>query len=230
MSAVQLVTGVIEARGLGIGVWVLFAVAAVLALTDWWAVAGEHRPVELFAKPATMLPLIVSAAAMPTSETVLRGWFVVGLVCSLVGDVFLMSQPPERWFVPGLAAFLVGHLAYIVGLLAGGVDRVAVVIGAVMVVAAVFVLGPKVLAGARREDPRLVSPVAAYIGVISVMVVCAIGSTVWLAILGAVLFYLSDLCIGWSSFVGPFRHSRLVIITTYHLAQALLVASIHLSR
>ncbi|MCD6285147.1 MAG: hypothetical protein J7M39_04450, partial [Anaerolineae bacterium] len=41
-------------------------------------------------------------------------WFVVALVFSLAGDIFLML-PDEKWFVPGLLAFLVGHLCYIVG-------------------------------------------------------------------------------------------------------------------
>ena len=43
------------------------------------------------------------------------------------------------------------------------------------------------------------------------------------AIAGALLFYLSDACIGWSRFVGDFPQSRMAIITTYHLGQIGLV-------
>ena len=43
-----------------------------------------------------------------------RPWFVAALALSLVGDVLLML-PRER-FVGGLVAFLLAHLAYIVGL------------------------------------------------------------------------------------------------------------------
>jgi uncharacterized membrane protein YhhN len=50
------------------------------------------------------------------------------------------------------------------------------------------------------------------------------------AFAGAILFYLSDLTIGWSRFVRDFRGSRLVVITTYHLAQILLVASLVVTR
>ena len=59
-------------------------------------------------------------------------WFVVALVFSLAGDVFLML-PNEDLFVPGLGSFLVGHVAYIVGLLVAGISPLALVVGVVVV-------------------------------------------------------------------------------------------------
>ena len=50
------------------------------------------------------------------------------------------------------------------------------------------------------------------------------------AFVGASLFYLSDATIGWSRFVKDFRSSGLVIITTYHAAQLLLVTSLLVAR
>jgi hypothetical protein len=44
----------------------------------------------------------------------MRTWFVVALALSLLGDVFLML--PVDLFVFGLGAFLLGHVAYTVGL------------------------------------------------------------------------------------------------------------------
>ena len=40
-------------------------------------------------------------------------FFVAALICSLTGDVLLML--PSDLFVAGLAAFLAGHLCYLVG-------------------------------------------------------------------------------------------------------------------
>jgi uncharacterized membrane protein YhhN len=111
-----------------------------------------------------------------------------------------------------------------------GVDGWALLVGAVVIAAAVTALAPRVIAGARAADPRLGLPVLAYVLVISAMVAGAAGSTVALAIVGAVLFYLSDLTIGWSRFVRQFRGSNLVIITTYHVAQVLLVWSLVIRR
>ena len=45
--------------------------------------------------------------------------FGLGIFFSLAGDVFLMvsyARFSDRWFLPGLAAFLFAHVSYIVGL------------------------------------------------------------------------------------------------------------------
>ncbi len=206
--------------------WALIAAAAVIAVVDWIAVGTQNRPLEYVAKPATMVPLILAAATIEAVRPDQTGWFVAALVCSLAGDVFLMLPNSERWFVPGLGSFLIGHVAYIVGLIIGGVDTVPLIIGVVIVAAGLAVVAPRIVRGAAATDPRLGLPVLAYISVISVMVACAIGTTLPLAIGGALAFYLSDACIGWSRFVAEFPRSRLAIITTYHVAQILLVLSL----
>jgi len=62
-------------------------------------------------------------------------------------------------------------------------------------------------------------PVALYIGVISTMVALAVSTGRPVLILGAVLFFISDACIGWSKFVKEFPGYKMAIITTYHLGQ-----------
>jgi uncharacterized membrane protein YhhN len=58
------------------------------------------------------------------------------------------------------------------------------------------------------------------------MVVAAVGTARPAAIVGALLFYASDACIGWSRFVREFPRHRLVIMITYHLGQIGLVLSL----
>lgn len=206
--------------------WVLMAFAAVLAVCDWVAVGTGNRRAEYVFKPATMVPLIITAAVLDPARPSEQWWFVAALVLSLAGDVFLMLPDEEKWFVPGLASFLVGHLAYIGGMWSSPLDGTGLVVGAIILAAVTLVGAPYVIRGAMRTDRRLGVPVLAYNLVIGVMVVSAIGSQVALAIVGAVLFLLSDFTIGWSRFVKDFPGARLVIITTYHLAQALLVLSL----
>ena len=85
------------------------------ASTGWrWrpAIAGWSTS----AKPAVVAALVVAAAVIPVDRTDLvdrRWWFVAALVFCLAGDVLLML--PRDLFVPGLAAFLVGHVLFIVG-------------------------------------------------------------------------------------------------------------------
>ena len=62
--------------------------------------------------------------------------------------------------------------------------------------------------------------------VISVMVASAVGTLDALAIVGACLFYTSDALIAWTRFIQDFRHGRLAVMVTYHLAQFGLVLSL----
>lgn len=204
--------------------WALIGATLVVAVADWVAVALERRTVEYVLKPLTMAVLIAAAiAADPVVSGPARGWILAGLVCSLVGDVFLML---EDHFVEGLAAFLVGHVAYVVALWQLGVEWPRFAVGVVLVAVLVAVIGRPIVVGARRRDERLTIPVGAYITVISVMVASAIGTGIWIAVVGAALFYASDAVIGISRFVRDFPHSRLVVMTTYHLGQIGLVLAL----
>src|SRR4051812_29735006 len=101
--------------------WAGLFVPLVVAVVDWVAVARGWKKLEYAAKPGVMLALLAwlglsaffnSAGAAPLI------WFAAGLLLSLVGDVLLMLPP--RFFIGGLAAFLLAHAAYIVGFSAGG--------------------------------------------------------------------------------------------------------------
>jgi uncharacterized membrane protein YhhN len=148
----------------------------VVAVADWAFVASGRRVGEYVCKPLTMVMLIATALRLDVSNHAVLVAFVIALVFSLIGDVFLML-PGERWFVFGLAAFLVGHLGYVVGLWLDGVSLGAFAIGLAVVVAAVAVIGRRILRGvAEGDDPALAKPVIAYIAVISLMVASAIGT------------------------------------------------------
>lgn len=205
--------------------WVLLGVALVIAAIDWFAVARGDTRLEYFAKPATMVPLIVAALVIEPVDAAMRTWFVVALIASLAGDVFLMLKRDEL-FVAGLGSFLVGHIAYIVGIVEGGISGWATLVGAIIVATAFGSLAPTIIKGASDTDRRLGVPVFVYVVVISIMVSLAIGSTVWVLIVGALLFYVSDFVIGWSRFVADFASAPLLIIVTYHLAQMALVTSL----
>lgn len=204
--------------------WWLLGLTLVVAAADWVAVGRSSRW-EYLLKPATMVPLIAAALVLDPVDDAARWWFVAALVASLIGDVLLML-PDERLFVFGLGSFLLDHVAYVAGLAAAGVGGVALLVGAIVVAVVMGSLGPRVVVAARRVDAALAVPVTAYIVVISVMVVFAIGSTVPIAIVGATLFAASDYMIGYSRFERAFPGSRLAIIITYHLAQVLLVVSL----
>ena len=205
--------------------YVLLAMALVAAVVDWVAVVDDDRKLEYLCKPLTVVLLILAALAIDPDSQNTRTWFVSALVFSLAGDVFLMLKERDL-FVPGLAAFLLAHLAYVGGFITGGVDALRLVLGVVLAGADVVAVGTRIVNAAHEKAPELVVPVVAYMGVISAMLVFAVGSGNGAALLGALLFFASDAMIGWNRFVRELRWAPLAIMVTYHLAQAALVWSL----
>lgn len=203
----------------------------MVAVADWTAVARDDRRLRRVTKPATLVLLIGVALTLDVDEPAVRAWFLAGLALSLAGDVFLLLPEDRRIgpvepFLLGLGAFLVGHLAYVVGMV---VDRRSIamsVVGVALVAVVATVVAPRILAGAARTAPALRLPVMGYMAVISLMVVAAFGRGVAVGIVGALLFYASDATLGWNRFVAPSRVAAVVVIVTYHLGQAALVLSL----
>jgi uncharacterized membrane protein YhhN len=207
------------------GAWTLLIVAAVLAVGDWLAVARANKRLEYVCKPGTLAALIGVALALDPAHGDVRAWFVVALVLSLAGDIFLML-PSDR-FVAGLAAFLLAHVAYVIGLTRHGGSVGALLVAAVPVVIVAGLLGARFLRAVRAAGQNeLVGPLVAYMAVIAAMVTCALASGNALAAVGAVLFMASDALIAETRFVGARRWAPVVIMVTYHLGQAGLTLSL----
>ncbi len=207
---------------------ILLVLTLLLAVVDWAAAEKHWRRVHFICKPATLLALI----AWFSSATGWGGfnlWFGLGLVFSLLGDVNLLF--PDRLFMPGLAAFLLAHVLYIIGFnqspllpapLALGV--VALVIGAFAFVYSRLRSGLAHLAGGRR----MLLPVNFYMVTISLMLISA-----WLCLfrpawpwqaalaagLGALLFFFSDSLLAYNRFVRTTPHHDLLVMSSYHLGQ-----------
>lgn len=208
--------------------WVFLVVAAVAASANWWSRWTSHRATELWSKPLTLVALIGAAVAIEPGDPDVRVWFVIALVLSLAGDVFLLGD--DRWFVAGLGAFLAAHLAYVVGFVAADEWRwwaFCVAVALLTVVAGT--IGRRIVAGAAGQRSSLWAPVVAYLVVISSMTAVAAAAGNRWAIVGALAFLASDSILGWRQFVsGPDRHRwmPLAIMVTYHVAQASLVVSL----
>ncbi len=204
-------------------IWALAGVTGVLAVVDWVAVARDDRRTEQWAKPATLIALIAVALAGGALEAGAGTWLVVALVFGLLGDVMLLGDSAAR-FQAGLAAFLVGHLAYVVCFVVLGLPSPALAVAGVAFVVLALGAGRQVLPSAyRSEGWGLAVPVAAYMLVISAMAI-----TAWMTgdprvALGASVFVASDTILAMDRFVRPRSWARPAIMVTYHLGQALIV-------
>ncbi len=210
-------------------VWVAAVVTAGCFAADWWAVGHRRHDVERLAKPAAMLGLLSVAVLGGAADSTAGWWLVLALLLGLVGDVFLLEDTPSR-FVGGLAAFLVGHLAYVASFVAVGLDRPALgLLGAVVLLVA-LVAGRRILPGALAQGgAALAVPVAVYMAVIGAMAVLGWATGRPLVGLGASLFVVSDTVLAMGRFVQDRRFTHVVVMVTYHLAQALIVAGVLLA-
>lgn len=160
-------------------------------------------------------------------------WMVIGLVFGAIGDIALLGRS-TRAFVGGLAAFLVGHLAYVIAfahvespaywiIYAGRFGMIAIAGGAY----SLRWLWPHLGA--------LKTPVILYVIAIVLMVLGAfsIRSTGGLPAperdmlaLGAALFFLSDLAVARERFVARDFKNKLLGLPAYFAAQLLIASAI----
>lgn len=190
---------------------------------------GRFRWKPLASAAFVALPLIAGALAADRDRT-LAAWIVAGLALGAVGDVALMFES-ERAFLAGLVAFLLGHVAYVIGL--AHVQPPAAWLDGPMVVAAPAALAIALVV-LRWLWPRLGPmrvPVIAYVLVISTMLIGGLavsltggdaGATArHLLTAGAALFFASDLAVAREKFVGRDPWNRTIGLPVYYAAQVL---------
>jgi alkenylglycerophosphocholine/alkenylglycerophosphoethanolamine hydrolase len=219
----------------------VFILYFLIAVLDWVAVAKGWKKVEYIAKPAAMLVLLGPLVLLASFGSVPLICFSLGIFFSLVGDVFLMlsyARFSDRWFIPGLAAFLLAHVTYIIGLNIPMPDVSplwSLGLGVILALTAARLLR-RILAGVSQKGlGRLIRPVALYGMTITLMLLSALltlFSSWWnayaaaLVSSGAILFYFSDTLLAWNKFVAPVKNGRLVNMILYHLGQFALVAGV----
>jgi uncharacterized membrane protein YhhN len=201
-------------------------------IVDWIATAREWIRLEWFAKPLVMVFLFAWLYAV----TKLQGaslWFGIGILFSLIGDVLLLSM--DRLFLLGLFAFLITHISYVIGfsLEAASPGVWDIFLAAMILLSAVRVL--QRLAPSLRSKGMGRLPVTIYVLAISTMLFFAMrtlanpnwqASATALVSIGAFLFCISDLILGWNRFVNPIKNGRLLNMVAYHLGQIALIVGV----
>ena len=208
---------------------ILFAALESLALWKYWL------KLEYIAKPGVMVALFLWLFTSAGLNGALL-WFGLGLIFSLAGDVLLMLSL-ERFFLIGLVAFLLAHLAYVIGFniplpefsFWGIVFAVMVSLGGARIIRRILD------ALASKGQARMRTPIIIYSTVISIMLLSAMiklmdltwdANAALLVSGGAFLFYISDIILAWNKFVAPIQHGRIYNIAAYHLGQIMLIAGV----
>jgi uncharacterized membrane protein YhhN len=204
-------------------VWLL---PAVCALVDWYAVWRGDRRTEQWANPATLVALIVATLVLGATDTTAGRWLLVALVFGLAGDVALLEKSDSR-FRLGLAAFLVGHVAFVLCFIQVGLDPQGWNYLSFLVLGACLLATRQVAASTYlRGGLALAAPVALYTVVIGAMVIYAFTTGEPLIAVGATVFAVSDTVLARDRFVRPWEGAQLLVMVTYHVGQALIVIGV----
>lgn len=189
------------------------------------AVRAGRRTLLYIAKPIASVGFVVVALGSGSLDQLYGRWILVGLVLSLIGDVFLMFEGPVR-FRTGLVSFLLAHVAYAGAFLGAGISVPWWLAAAVVALLAALVVTRWLLP---HVEGDMRAPVLAYVVVISVMVSLAVGVSgagrTQLVAAGAGLFYLSDLFVARDRFVVPSFSNTLIGLPLYYGGQILLALS-----
>jgi uncharacterized membrane protein YhhN len=209
--------------------FILVAAIASLVLL----LAAEKRDSltgRLIFKPLLSSLFIAAALLQPRPDVTFALWVLAGLSLSWVGDVLLIfkSRAP---FLMGLIAFLLGHVCYVLAFYRLGQWGVwSAFVLVVLAAAGILVF--------RWLSPGLNGmrgPVAAYMVVITAMVVAAMGVGAapdvpaagrWIVPAGAIAFYLSDISVARDQFMAREFINRWIGLPLYYLGQFLLAFSI----
>jgi uncharacterized membrane protein YhhN len=175
------------------------------------------------AKPLATVLVIATALAWPPITSRYRRRIVVGLICSLLGDVLLMW--PADLFVAGLVAFLIGHLYFISGFLGDSRlgTRPLAWLGCLLLAALNLAwLWPSI-------PPALRGAVVVYALVLAAMAAQALGRA-WShagdalarparrAAIGGALFMLGDSLLAWDRFHGALPLAAVWVLGSYYAA------------
>lgn len=206
----------------------LACLSAVLAIAADWRRRG---PAFYLFKPLTTVLIIGLCLAWPEpADATYRGSILLGLVFCLAGDVFLMGNN-NRAFIFGLVSFLIGHLIFMLAFLHGlsepmlplwnfGLLLWGLPLGAILL----------------PRAGSLMWPVVVYAAVLMGMAITAairfeaLGglsgpSGPMLALLGALLFVLSDSLLGIRKFVQPRVDLQPALLLSYWAAIGLIAVS-----
>ena len=189
-----------------------------------------------FLIPATKLLIMVSLMHYfykSVGDSPINKLVIFAMVCSLIGDAALMYQEEASiFFMVGLGFFLLAHIGYAFinfNLVNDDQRKIKIYWQGIPIIIAGFAVFLLIKDGV--GDLRI--PVLSYIVVITFMAITARQrynrsdkESFWLIMVGAIFFMLSDTLLAMNKFVAPIENERVLIMSTYIIAQFLIAKGI----
>jgi uncharacterized membrane protein YhhN len=181
---------------------------------------------------ALILPflMLLFLQNLKLSGNLLNRLMFTGLIFSWAGDVILeLSKVNANMFVAGLLCFLMAHIMYFTVFITTP-GKNSVLSNHLWFLLPVIIYGIALVIYLYGDLAGMKVPVIIYAIVILSMLSGAINRkekvnrrSYWLVLAGAILFVISDTAIAVNRFSLPFESSGIVIMSTYILAQYLIV-------
>ena len=180
-----------------------------------------EEPLKMLFKLIPMVLVIVIALLSNSSNVNFYKMIIlIGLIFCAIGDYTL------QWFIIGLISFFIGHLFYIRAFLSTNEQKTPVVAKVLLIVYGLMMGFIVLSAVIQKGDFVLAGAVFCYIAVILTMGWTSFGTKCNFAIIGALLFIISDSVLAINKFVVPVDYSHQLIMSTYYGAQIIIALSI----
>ncbi len=207
----------------------------LVSLVNWVAAWQLRRLPYYITKPIVLLGLIVYMV-LRVPITPARFPFLLGLIFSLLGDIFLIHKG-TRWFLAGMAAFSVTQLMYIWGFNLSKVSLPVMVVAVVAFLAGIVLIHLVVNRFAESSNVNkailpFMKGYGALVLAMSMSALLCLARPAWSDLaavmvgIGGVLFFLSDGIIALEKLDRRLPKNRFWVIFTYHLAQFLIVGAV----
>ncbi len=209
--------------------WLLPVICLLACGLTLWFDTQSQQQLKLKTKLLASLAFVGFAWDLGAGDSLYGQLLLTGLVLSLAGDVLLAKPGNKRWFVCGMAAFLLAHMAYAIAFSTMGSVTARLPLVLPLIVLLVLGIGlwlRNYLSGVFKVA------VPAYLLAIGTMLVMAwlvptsIGQQQLWIVAGASLFALSDVWVARNRFTEPAFVNRLVGLPLYYVAQLLLAYSV----
>jgi uncharacterized membrane protein YhhN len=203
--------------------YIIFGCFAIALFLNLWAEARDNDVLRYYTKPL-LIPMIAAFYLIMDRDT---DWFIVSaLVFAFIGDVLLLFYHNNTCFRLGAIAFMLGHIFFIHSMLFSIPFAALTPHDYTIPLIPGFlpaVVGYAILAKLFGKFKWIA---AIYMLAATGVLYCALlrfgffpNYKVWLTILGAGFFVISDFIIAWTRFKKDFKYSGVYIMLTYAIAE-----------
>ncbi len=213
---------------------IILLLFAILVSADCILVYTENNEYRFLTKPLLM-PVLLALLFYQTKKTrhpISKLIIFSAVFFSWLGDIFLMKENSDAFFITGLSCFLAAHICYIIFFirLMPFKQRSALLIFVSGLIIMIYM--GTLLFILRRKLGDMRWPVVIYSGVISLMLLAAVNTFVSkkigkisyrFLIPGAIFFVISDSLLALNKFGVHETNVDILVMLTYVIAQLLIV-------